>query len=569
VPEIVDAGAAMFTEATAPAYLKAAIMGFSGSGKTFTAGLLMRGLWHTLIEKKLVTPDTPIFFIESERGSQFEKARFDRESIKLQVAPVRTFADLMRSLEYISKINGLGIIDSISWYWREFCESYAEKKNRKQGLRFDDWSFLKGSQGWGKFTDLFVNSPAHLCMCGRAGYEYDMFYDEEKDKNEIQKSGIKMRAEGETAYEPDLLILMEKEQEDDRDGEGKPVKKVYHRATIFKDRAGDLEHQYFRNPTYDTFKVHIDRINLGGPHVALRTTNKTQDMIPADRSASFKRNKERVAIVLDEIKALLLKHYPSRSDTDKKMMADLSEKHFSTRAWSKIATFDLDVLENGRNAMWLDLEKVPYAFGSKPEGDGPVPLAAELAAKEQTVTQAVDEMFDGPAATKTEDKPSAAGDDRRECVPTAEKPVIQRQESTTQESPKSDAKAEAKPAAPQPEAKVLIPEKVQDTKETPKAAVPEVNAPDPVPNVSAVPDAAAVPALDDGPTQAEEDAAAIQLLENQIGSAVERPILQEMLVRLQAAGDKKLLPDKEVKRLMRLGSDRMEALDKKSAGSLF
>ena len=81
------------------------------------------------------------------------------------------------------------------------------KAKKRTRLQFDDWGYLKGE--WRKFTDLFINSNLHIILCGRAGYEYDYFEDE-AGKKQLEKTDIKMKAEGEMGYEPSLLVLMER-----------------------------------------------------------------------------------------------------------------------------------------------------------------------------------------------------------------------------------------------------------------------------------------------------------------------------------------------------------------------
>jgi hypothetical protein len=95
------------------------------------------------------------------------------------------------------------IIDSITHVWKEFCQAYLRAKKRTY-LKFDDWSYLKGDDGWQKFTDQFINSSIHVIFAGRAGFEYDT--DEETGKKTLECTGIKLKAEGETGYEPDLFV---------------------------------------------------------------------------------------------------------------------------------------------------------------------------------------------------------------------------------------------------------------------------------------------------------------------------------------------------------------------------
>jgi hypothetical protein len=45
-----------------------------------------------------------------------------------------------------------------------------------------------------------------VIICGRAGYEYDYFEDDE-GKKQLEKTGIKMKAETEMGFEPSLLVF--------------------------------------------------------------------------------------------------------------------------------------------------------------------------------------------------------------------------------------------------------------------------------------------------------------------------------------------------------------------------
>jgi hypothetical protein len=583
----------LFAKATAPAYFKGGVMGFSGSGKSFTSGVIVRGLWRMLLQKELINPSTPVYFIESERGSQFEKARFDREKIELVVAPVRSFSDMINALHEVADVNGICILDSITFWWRELCDAYAEKKGRKNGLRFDDWNYLKGPFGWGRFTDIFVNSPAHLMMAGRAGFEYSQYTDEESGKKEIEKVGVKMRSENETAYEPDLLLYMSKEQETGQDGKIR----VRHLCTVFKDRGNDLEHQTFSDPTFETFKVHFDRLNLGGPHTALRTVTRSQDSIPADKRAQAKRMEEKCTVVLDEIKAVLVKHFPSRGDVDSRAKAEALEKHFATRSWEKIKTFDLGQLENGRNELWQALEGVPYTFGPRPEGD--IPLAAQ---PEQTAAEAVDELL---AAHEARSAPEELPDDRRKVERTAAAPAASNASAEQGNGAKSGPAAKPEKSQPEQSKQVtehdpavaaqlkvrfesvkslnelktahdVLLEVIKSGKVTVKewealgklhgeikkklesAAKKEVAANAPVPETAEAES-----------TPEEEARAMISMVEHKINAARDLSSLKEAAPILEAAESAKVLPEADLKRLRGLYNARQEEFNKKAKAVLF
>jgi len=62
-----------------------------------------------------------------------------------------------------------------------------------------------------------------------------------------------MKVEGETAYEPDMLVLMERFEE--VLGEDK---KVWREATILKDRSTLLDGKTFKNPSYQDFAPSVE-----------------------------------------------------------------------------------------------------------------------------------------------------------------------------------------------------------------------------------------------------------------------------------------------------------------------
>jgi hypothetical protein len=262
------------------------------------------------------------------------------------------------------------LIDSITHYWTKFCDDYVKRMNRRFGLEIWDWSVVK--REWRTyFADPFVNLPLHIIMCGRQGYEYETEVND-AGKKETVKSGIKMKAEGETGFEPSILIAMEQDQ-DLLDGE---LKRIFRVAKILKDRSTLLDGKTIRNPTFKDFLPHIELLSLGGAHAT----------IPAsDNSALFTGNGEGKAIhdrrekeiVLEEISEIIKKHHAGQDKASKDIRGDLMEKHFGTRAWGRVESLNLDTLQNGRNTLWLALEGVPYAFVPPPANEPAADAAIE------------------------------------------------------------------------------------------------------------------------------------------------------------------------------------------------
>lgn len=229
-------------------FLKMALEGFAGDGKTFTATEIAIGI-HKLINSK-----KPIALFDTERALKALKWKFDEAGIESIIEDEeRSLMSLNQSIKWCEDGGAdILIIDSITHVWEEFLKSYlnrpdkhgnAMKRNR---LEFQDWGVLKPQ--WKElFSTPFVMAKCHIIFTGRAGYEYT---DEKNEdgKREIYKSGIKMKAETETAFEPDILVLMQKVT--DLISEKKTI---YREAMIVKDRTTQIDGKTFKNPKFDDF----------------------------------------------------------------------------------------------------------------------------------------------------------------------------------------------------------------------------------------------------------------------------------------------------------------------------
>jgi hypothetical protein len=332
------------------AYLKMGIMGFAGSGKTYTATAVAIGLIQRMREMGVEQADRPMFFQDTETGSDWVKPQVELCGIDMHTAKTRAFADLLVAVKEAERNASILLVDSISHFWTEITESYMRQKKRSR-LQFEDWGYLKGE--WRKFTDLFINSNCHVIICGRAGYEYDYFQDEDTGKKNLEKTGIKMKAESEMGYEPSLLVLMEREMDME-------TTKVRRTATVLKDRSTMIDGKSFRNPTFESFLPHINFLNLGGKQLGVDTTRNSDHTISPDV-----RDNRRVQrrIVLDEIQSLIVLHYPGQAAADKKAKLELLRAHFNGSMWTEIEeVMPLEDLRDGYDALHRELEKAPSKY---------------------------------------------------------------------------------------------------------------------------------------------------------------------------------------------------------------
>jgi hypothetical protein len=363
---------ALFQESVnTQAYAKLGILGFAAAGKTFTGTRIAIGLIQLMQSRGLELANKPAMFLDTETGSDWVKPQFDKAGIKLFTAKTRAFADLLTAVDEAEKNGSVLLIDSISHFWREICDAYLRKKNegrRKKGwspvtrLEFQDWATIKAE--WGKFTDKFINSNIHIIMCGRAGFEYD-YFENDDGKKELEKTGIKMKAETELGYEPSLLIFMERSQNIE-------TKKVTRVASILKDRSTLLDGKQFTNPDFKDFKPHFEFLNLGGKQLGIDTSRTSQELFDEDGNSDFTRDRRLKEIALDEVVEVLNKHYSGLSADAKRAKGDLLEKHAGTRSWERIKIMSRKDVEEIRNRLWKELEGIDYAFVRPPVAE-PIP----------------------------------------------------------------------------------------------------------------------------------------------------------------------------------------------------
>ena len=317
------------------AFLKMGLFGLAGTGKTYTAGMMARGVVETMRAKGIDGADRPVFMFDTETGADWLARDFEGAGIDLRVASTRAFSDLIDAAQWLQDEASVVIIDSVSHFWAEFTDSYARKRNRDR-LEFQDWGYLK--KEWARFTSWFVNAPTHVILCGRQAYEYSNELND-RGKREIVRGNAKMKAEGELGYEPSLLVQMERES---ADGVTRRI------ATVLKDRSRALDGVELCDvktggPTWDSFAPHLDGLNLGGTHAGFDESRASDDFIEPDATAP---GNER-AVILDEIKGAMMVIAPSQSAADKRTRLDLLYETFGCRGWSAVEATPIQDLRRG------------------------------------------------------------------------------------------------------------------------------------------------------------------------------------------------------------------------------
>jgi hypothetical protein len=182
------------------AALKVGIYGPAGSGKTITALMMAEGI-AALTGKRVAMVDT-------ERGSDF----YVKDVPERKAHPTAFDIDALysRSLtEVLTAVKGLSpdeyacvVIDSITHLWESARLAYEGKQTRAGTIPMHAWSQIK--RPYKDLMAYLLSSPLHVFILGRMGK--DMAEDEET--GEMKVVGDKMKAEGETQYEPHILLKM-------------------------------------------------------------------------------------------------------------------------------------------------------------------------------------------------------------------------------------------------------------------------------------------------------------------------------------------------------------------------
>jgi len=316
-------------------YLKVAFEGFAGSGKTYTMAALAIGVHKRLGSKK------PIAYFDTEKAGTHLRHIFKAAQIEILYKQSRTLADLTEVMRRgRDGLFDILLIDSISHVWENVLQSYQKQKNRTR-LQFEDWGIIKPK--WkSEFSEPFVNDKYHALMCGRAGYEYTDEKDEQ-GKRQIYKSGVKMKVEGETAYEPDMLIMMERfEEVIERD------KKVWREATVIKDRSTLLDGKTFQNPSYKDFEPAVEYL-LDNPVERDATPERANEFEGDEEQRAFRKRRD---IALENLEAATIElGLAGNAQAAKAAKVEAFKHAFGTASWTQIQGLHPDKLDEGANRL--------------------------------------------------------------------------------------------------------------------------------------------------------------------------------------------------------------------------
>lgn len=327
-------------------YMKVAAHGIAGSGKTYTCARIAGGIYHLRKSTK------PLVIFDTETSSKFLKPFFAEHKIPVLVKESRQLSDLITTMEFCEAGNAdVLLIDSITHVWENYLEAFKAKKNRSF-LQFQDWGTIKPY--WkSQFSDRVVMGRYDIVFTGRQGDTYDTVEDE-NGKKELVKSGVKMKAETDTAYEPDLLLMMERCQEYDKDGN----LTTYRQAQVLKDRSALIDGKIFRNPTFKDIKPCYDWLTTDVAAPIETVSGDDRDLVQSEEDNREERNRQK--IMLERVWNILDKHAGGTKKEDKARRLELTERAFHGET-SDLAISQMTLAELTSGYEWLreTLEPIP------------------------------------------------------------------------------------------------------------------------------------------------------------------------------------------------------------------
>ena len=213
------------------AALKLGIYGPPGSGKTFTSLLAMEGLAQ-ITGKRFA-------FVDTEKGTDFYAADVPARAVHpkafdFDALETRSITEVLENCRSLNPETHCGVVlDSITHLWEAAQAAYRGKRTQDGGIPVAAWSSIK--RPYKELIQWILSTPLHVIICGRQGNAF-----EEDENGKLKNVGYKMRAEGETAYEPDILIRLEPEKKDG-------ISRLW--ALAEKDRTGVISGKWIELPS--------------------------------------------------------------------------------------------------------------------------------------------------------------------------------------------------------------------------------------------------------------------------------------------------------------------------------
>ena len=234
------------------AAIKASIYGPAGSGKTFSALLFAEGIAR-LTGKRIAFVDTETgtqFYSEHVPARQVHPEPFDFDRLETRsITEVHKECQKLNPNEY-----GVIVVDSISHLWDAAMNAYSGKRTLAGTIPMHAWAGIK--KPYKDLMKFLIDSPYHVFILGRQAN----IFEEDQETGETKAAGVKMRAEGETQYEPHICLRMIPLRTTKEGKKTVVFKEQVISAFAEKDRTGILAGKLIEWPTYENTLAPIMKI---------------------------------------------------------------------------------------------------------------------------------------------------------------------------------------------------------------------------------------------------------------------------------------------------------------------
>lgn len=268
-------------------FWKQAGYGKAGTGKTLTTLI-----WAEELAKRM---EKRIAFIDTEAGSNFYAMKIPERKIHPEPFDFDRLEtkSIMEALAAVQSINpnehGVVVIDTMTQMWSATKESYTGKRTSKGDIPMYGWGELK--KPYLSLMSMLMDGEYHFIINGREGIVIDQ--DEDGDPIVV---GSKMKAEGETPHEPNVLARFFTEF----DADGTHLIKVF----FEKDRSGILTGKTFTNPTFEVIEPVLRYLN-NDSQVKLGTPEEVADRDREMRERAELAKQKDLKIMYDQIENAL------------------------------------------------------------------------------------------------------------------------------------------------------------------------------------------------------------------------------------------------------------------------
>jgi len=290
--------------------LRLAIFGISGSGKTYTALEIAKGMGGK------------IAVLDTEHGSASKYA----DRFEFDVAEMEKPFSIEKYIKFIKNAEQVGynilIIDSLSHAWQELLEMIDKLSETKyKGNNWRAWS--EGTPIQRNFIDTLLSYNGHILATMRSKTEYAVTND--NGKTNIKRIGTAAEQGKNIEYEFDMLIEMTEE----------------HHCRVLKDRTGKFQDKIITKPDKSFGEQLIAWLNEGVEK--LEKSKNLADEIMKEEAGKQKKLEdatEKPELKKEKVDQLTQynKFYNSLSDEIKFSVKDMTDKQrfdlFNKCKWS-------------------------------------------------------------------------------------------------------------------------------------------------------------------------------------------------------------------------------------------